>query len=365
MTDNDSRCRDEIDELARLLTVPAGRDLPADRNRSLREHLMNEFRSADVGARRASNAGRARLGGQHPKRGLLGAAAGAAALAAATLVVVATLGPAGTSPSAGSHTQHAAAIRLLAEIADVAGSQPSPAVRDSQYAYIKTVESGIGVTHAAKVPAVRAFPSAPPTGKLVSATTQEWSSVSDVCRPGLMRNGSNRGVPFSAQGPGTHCPSIGGLNDPTYRLLQSLPTNPLTLLKLIYATEKGHGPTPDLEAFVTIGDLLRGSIAPPGVSAALYRAAALIPGVTVVRDAVNATGQHGVGVALAGYGASSSPGSVREEWIFNKTSLQLIGESIIANGAVTYVTAIVDRAFVDHLGQLPAVREPLMGPGHH
>jgi hypothetical protein len=48
------------------------------------------------------------------------------------------------------------------------------------------------------------------------------------------------------------CPDRGSLPDPTYRLLQSLPTNPHALLKLIYAAHPG-GQTPDQEAFITIG----------------------------------------------------------------------------------------------------------------
>jgi RNA polymerase sigma-70 factor (ECF subfamily) len=41
--------------------------------------------------------------------------------------------------------------------------------------------------------------------------------------------------------------------------------------ELIYRVEQGQGPSADQEAFVTIGDLLRDKIAPPKVSAALYR----------------------------------------------------------------------------------------------
>ena len=72
------------------------------------------------------------------------------------------------------------------------------------------------------------------------------------------------------------------MHDPTYRFLQSLPTDPHALLNLIEREMQGQQPGPE-EAFTTIGDLLGEAIAPPRVSAALYWAAALIPGVTVVR----------------------------------------------------------------------------------
>ena len=79
------------------------------------------------------------------------------------------------------------------------------------------------------------------------------------------------------------------MNEPSYRLLQSLPTDPHALLNLIYKATKGAGQSPDQEAFTTIGDLLRESIAPPDVSAALFRAAALIPGVSVIHHGADAT----------------------------------------------------------------------------
>src|SRR5258708_28167939 len=108
------------------------------------------------------------------------------------------------------------------------------------------------------------------------------------------------------------------MNDPTYRFLQSLPTDPHTLLSLIEREMNGQQPMPQ-EAFTTIGDLLRETIAPPRVSAALYRAAALIPGVTVVANATDAIGRHGIAVAITDNG-------VRSQWIFSKQTLLYLGE---------------------------------------
>jgi hypothetical protein len=46
---------------------------------------------------------------------------------------------------------------------------------------------------------------------------------------------------------------------------------------------------------------------------------------------------------------------VRTEWIFSKQTLQYLGERDIniANGATTGVSAVQQRAFVDHAGQIP------------
>jgi hypothetical protein len=116
--------------------------------------------------------------------------------------------------------------------------------------------------------------------------------------------------------------------------------------------ERGHGPGPDQEAFVTIGDLLRTTIAPPKAAAALYRAAALIPGVTLIPDATDAAGRPGVAVGRIGPGVD---GGIRDELIFSRATLQLLGErTVIARtGATTEASAIVARAFVDHYGQIP------------
>jgi hypothetical protein len=144
-----------------------------------------------------------------------------------------------------------------------------------------------------------------------------------------------------------HCPYPGDVDDPTYRFLQRLPTNPQALLRLIEREMQGQLPRPE-EAFTTIGDLIGQAIAPPAVSAALYRAAALIPGVTVVANATDAIGRHGVAVAFTYQGT-------RTEWIFSGQTLLYLGSRSVdlANGATNGMAAVTQRAFVDHAGQLP------------
>ena len=85
---------------------------------------------------------------------------------------------------------------------------------------------------------------------------------------------------------------------------------------------------------------------PPRVSAALFRAAALIPGVTVVPNAVDVAGRPGVAVAMADRTGG-------EEWVFSKDTFKFLGELDIAHGKVVGGSAILQRAFVDHVGQLP------------
>jgi len=279
-----------------------------------------------------------------PRRAILAAAAATAALAiAATAIAVTSSG----SPSPPAFDP--GAVRLLANAADAAARQPALRVRDSQYMFIETKAA---VTSTVPMELGSTPPPVPRHYHLKLITERVWVPVGKFCGPAYKRSTSANGKTAVRTFSGETCQDIGSLNDPTYRLLQSLPTNPHALLAMIYWVEHGHGPSPDQEAFVTIGDLLRNTIAPPKVAAALYRAAALIPGVTLIPNATDAVGRHGVAVGRIGPGVD---GGVREELIFSRATWQLLGErAVIARtGATTEATAIIDRAFVDHYGQVP------------
>jgi hypothetical protein len=320
MNADDPRGRD-LAELARLLPAPAERELPASRQHALKEHLLSELRLAS-----SPPAGRPATR-RRRKPAIVIAAAGAAALAVATVLALLPGNTPGTSP---------AAARLLAKIATAAAQQPSPPVRDSQFWYIKSWVSNLVCNGGSGNNCVLEKPQ----------EAQIWQSVSNLCVTGLLRqNGQDTPLKFSSNY--LHCPYRGGVHDPSYRFLQSLPTDPHALLSLIERQMQGQLPRPE-EAFTTIGDMLGGAIAPPRVSAALYRAAALIPGVTVVPDATDAIGRHGDAVAYTFRG-------IRTEWIFSKqTHLYLGNRDVnVANGSSAGVSAVLQRAFVDHAGQIP------------
>jgi len=98
------------------------------------------------------------------------------------------------------------------------------------------------------------------------------------------------------------------------------------------------------------GCLIRETIAPPSTAAALYRAAALIPGVTLIDHVTTVEGQPGIAIAWT----SSQD---RYEWIFDPATLQYVGERDydLSTGqpVVTGNAAILQRAFVGKAGQLP------------
>ncbi len=346
-------------ELGRLLPAPARPELSADRHQLLRGHLMSEINEEPKPVR-----GRGRRYGWVA----LPALAGGLALA----VVLSSGGGGGTpavpgvaaGPSAPQLDAAPVAAVLLDHAAEVAERKPEVKVTDGQFTYIRSVNAFMSVS------------AGEGTSTATPGTLHEreiWQSV-DGEQWGLLIEEGRRPGPATGKDPkvegklkpGQPAPRSDdgiwldpdprpGLNGPTYRYLAGLPTDPDVLLKKIYDETRGQGQTPDQEAFATIGDMLREQIAPPAVSAALYRAAAKIPGVSTVDDAVDASGRHGVSVAHVN-------GSTRQEWIFDRSTYEFLGERevVVAGGSdmggpgtVIGQSAVLGRAVVDAAGDRP------------
>lgn len=111
--------------------------------------------------------------------------------------------------------------------------------------------------------------------------------------------------------------------DVTPATLQSLPRDSVRLLAVIHTATGSTGNSRDGEAFVFIADTLRSGIVPADLRAALYRAAALIPGVTITDD--EATVDRRTGVA---FGRSENNGT-RQEIIIDPATGLLIGERTV------------------------------------
>ncbi|MEU4526215.1 CU044_5270 family protein [Amycolatopsis sp. NPDC024027] len=336
--------RDEniVTDVARLLPTPPRRDLPASRRHAVKELVLSEITptrgTVDDDAPR-----RRRL-----RRRVLLPALGTVVAAAAVGVVVAVNRPA-PAPVPPDATADSPAVRLLARVAAVADKRPSPAVTDTSYVYVDTMQAFTGSS--ATVDQNGNLHEDPASTVLDKPRPRQvWIPVADLCEKSLLRQ-NGRDVDITDRG--GSCPDQGSLNRPTYRLLASLPTDPRALLDRIHTETKGHGATPDQEAFVTIGDMLRESAAPPRITAALYRAAALIPGVTSVPDTTDAAGRRGVAVAR-------DDGFVRTEWIFNAATDELLGERDVLTtdspgrgraGDVVGTTAIMTKAIVAGIGR--------------
>ncbi|GGQ50011.1 CU044_5270 family protein [Streptomyces mutabilis] len=330
----EQRERAERERASRTLPPAPYPDPAPERVAARRAHLLSE-----VDRQTHSHASRL---APRPK-GRWGLVWGAAA-AAGAVVAVLSLGS-GPSDTVGNvPPASAASVQLLERAALAAATTPQTTVRAGQYSYVKTVghTSVLSETTAGEMEPLRE-----------DESMEQWTSVDGSEQTLQRKDGNDSLLPGTA--------GEGNLNAPTYDFLAALPTDPDTLLKRIRDdAERNHGAGsgsttgPDQEAFVTIGDLLRNGVTPPETAAALYRAAALIPGVDVVPDAVDAAGRNGVAVARTHDGE-------RTEWIFDRSTARLLGERtvlVVDNawgeaGTVVTSVAVIDSGIVDEAGQTP------------
>ena len=325
---------DQISDLARLLSAEVTTDLPSDRLQILKEHLMVEYRLAAGNRRPTPQRRRAR-------RPLFAAVGAVGVLAAAAATAIALVLPGGQPAPASP-----AAMELLAKVANVAARQPASPVSNSEFMYIRSEVAYAMYTDGSPVATMQPL-----------HERQIWLPVANICDWGLLIEQGQRTplAPSPGSGPSftVKC-SPGNLHNATYRLLQSLPTDPRALLNQIYSFNQKNGEGQALgsdgEAFVTIGDLIRETVVPPSTAAALYRAAALIPGVTLIGHVTDVEGQPGIAIAWTG-------SQDRYEWIFDPATLQYVGERDfdMSSGrpVVTGNAAVLQRAFVRKAGQLP------------
>jgi hypothetical protein len=104
----------------------------------------------------------------------------------------------------------------------------------------------------------------------------------------------------------------------------TLPRDPDKLLERIYALIGSTGPSREGEALVFIADALRGGTVPAELRAALFEAAAKIPGVTITDKQVTFEGATGVAI-----GRVESTTGTRQEILIDPDTGQLIGERTV------------------------------------
>ncbi|MFD9049321.1 CU044_5270 family protein [Streptomyces zaomyceticus] len=329
-------------------------DLPPGRHQFHKERLMNRIHDD----RRATAARTAR--NPFLRKAILLPAATALAGALAVGVLVLTPG-AGDSPvdratgpaltTTIGVVDAKGAPRLLDRISLAAAGTEAPNGRAGQYIYIETRSAN---THVKTVGGVSSLVSTP------LHTRQSWRSP-DGLDGWLIEPGNTGPEGITLAGPdetgNTPKPHLGA---PSHDYLATLPTDPDALLRKIHQETEGQGNGKDQQAFTTIGDLLVESWPTPKLTAALYRAAAKIPGVVMVDSATDAAGRKGVAVARL----DESSGQ-RTEWIFDSKTLTFLGErtvqvkgtggegGLIKPGTVVYTHAIMVRAFVDDIKVTP------------
>ncbi|MEU6198371.1 CU044_5270 family protein [Streptomyces sp. NPDC047061] len=293
--------REERQELAWLLPSPGEPVLPTHRHDLLKDRLMRELTEQAPRLPETTTAPGRRA--RAPRRRF---AVIAVPLATAAAIVAAVLAGAVGSRTA---TTDPDAVDLLRRIAEVAAAQKAVPVRDDQYVYVRT--QGAMKFSDTDIRVLR---------------EASWTAV-DGRRAGLRRVTVLVGPPFRARDPfssyskGTHDMKLSpDPNVTTFRELQALPTDPDALLEKIYAGTGGEGQTRQSAALEKIGDLLPDATLLPELDAALYRAAAKIPGVSVVADAKDYTGRSGIGLSFRERDG-------RTVWVFDRKSLGFLGSA--------------------------------------
>ncbi|WP_320065876.1 CU044_5270 family protein [Micromonospora sp. RTGN7] len=322
--------------LARLVPPPPEGELSADRHRVLKEAFMHEIAPAPATAPDRPTV--------RPRRRLVWLAVPVAATALAA-VLVATVGLPGSDPGSGTpmnqyvtvlQGEAAGVAPLMEQIALVAAAKPAAPVAGGSFVYVRSKVAWL------------VFPDdVDDRPKEAGVDAQVLDEVHDreiwLSQAGGVSLIRERGETFKA---------VGAPANSTYA---NLPTDPEALLRHAYAVaDQGDLPR-DYAAFDYIGEALRESLLPPAVNAALYRAAARIPGAVLVPESVDAAGRAGVAV-----GRTDEFGT-RTEWIFDRTSFEYLGErSYLVRdnetgkaGMLTATTAVLTRVVVDKAGKRP------------
>ncbi|MEU5688204.1 hypothetical protein DEJ48_16910 [Streptomyces venezuelae] len=305
------------------------RDLPPGRHHLLKEHLLTEIRQSEATAAEPKKNSKTWF------RPALLAGAVAATVVAGVLVA----SPFGDR-AAQADPPSKETVRMLEEIAAAAKAQPAlKGVRDDQYVYIKS-KSGYMTTEVSDEGEKSEIEPVRPR--------EFWQSVDGLHDEMLHEpDGGFRYERMEADPPLVE-------GDSHYRSLQKLPTDPVNMLDWLHKVSDG-GKSEDQNTFVLVGDLSYESLMPPKQAAALYLAASKIPGVELIKDAVDADGRHGVAIARVDDG-------VRQELIFDKKTKQFLGEREVAvedlptgfeKGTVVGRSAILERTVVDKLGERP------------
>ncbi|GII55036.1 hypothetical protein Pth03_34250 [Planotetraspora thailandica] len=113
-------------------------------------------------------------------------------------------------------------------------------------------------------------------------------------------------------------PTCGQVPDTVYTRLERLPTSEKGMRAHLFAGPRTKNPA-EVDAWTKVGDLLRETYMPAAQRAALFRAAATIPGVKVTGHVTDAASRSGIGVGLVRFG-------IREDLVFDAKTFELLGE---------------------------------------
>ncbi|WP_030762825.1 CU044_5270 family protein [Streptomyces griseus] len=340
MNDIDPRPQDTLRaELTELLPPPPVPEFAPEREREVRRALMASVRPGRTAAWWTRRAVRFAVPAV-----VCGVAAGA-------VLVAAPPDPREQRPAVRAE----GASSVLSRAALAAAAAPAPDARPGEFVYVESLVSRAGRPAGGGAAVVE------PVHR-----RQVWLSA-DGSRPGLLREEGAADTELAPRLPvyeldhrgaapraTTMEPGAPSVTEPSHAYVAGLPTDPEALLRLVREQTRTGGGDADQRAFAAIGTLLAETWAPPRVTAALYGAAARIPGVVVVPSARDAAGREGVAVARAS-------GGERTQWVFDRSTSAFLGERTVLvaasdagpAGTVLSQTAVLAKAAVARAGQLP------------
>lgn len=250
-------------------------------------------------------------------------AAGVTAGLAAAATAVLSLGPADqVGVGVGVGVANADPVRVLSEAAAAALKMPAMPPRPDQFLYVKTYQAD---QHVREV----------------------WLSV-DGTRDGLIEGTKTSGcLNGHSRIYGANNPKLEGTIDPNpctptpvYRT--DLPTTADAMFA--YLTKNHSGEKGDVNALgKDVWALADETVLPPASYAALFQAAAKVPGLKAIDHVTDAAGRPGVGITWP-----NPPGSLPEArpmvLVFDATTFTFLG---------TNAGAVTEKAYVDQVGQRP------------
>lgn len=133
-----------------------------------------------------------------------------------------------------------------------------------------------------------------------------------------------------------------GGTDLYFESFDGLPTDPEAMYQVVEERSRNQGIALHQQMFDTVGSLLRETNAPPEIRAALFLAAAKIPGVELKQDVTDPKGRPGVALSLV-----YDPGGrvMRNELIFDAGTSALLaeGQYVMERSANVYPTGRPDK----------------------
>ncbi|MER7501379.1 CU044_5270 family protein [Nonomuraea pusilla] len=307
-------------------------DVPAQDDLSGVERRLAELRATGWTGGRGLARGLGRRPGRAPARLRWGLAlAGAGVLAAATVTAVrlpdASREPAQAHPSSAQPRTSSARI-VLEDAALVAHRSKAVTLRPDQWIYVKESQHLGG-----DLPAF-----------------ERWSRL-DGTRMALREDGGELKIGDAEKGP-TH-------PGRTQAEVEALPADPDALIA--HFRGLGRELTPlslcepncppeiagDVKVWGAIGWYMKfGPMIPPATTAAMYRALAKLPHVTVEEDATDSDGRPGIGVVFDAGAAGKA------YYILDKSDYHYMGVKIVYSGR-TVGMSVLASGIVDEPGRLP------------